>query len=460
MKTHAEAKNNTPSRTHSAPVPNALANQAQLRNALFRAGVQPRLEIGAVNDPLEREADADAARVMRMPEPQAAHENFAKSKASAAPSFVASPGIESELNALNRGGSPLDASSRAFFEPRFGHDFSGVRLHTDAPAARMADALNARAFTLGNDIAFAGNSYSANTNSGRNLLSHELAHVVQQQSMNTSTPQTKLVQRDSDELKAARKEEAEAKRKAAIVFSRVEQIKNADDLCKFIRSSPEDVKIKTTGAIGSTSKNQVYQVSGSVVADSLEIVFNGPKKSAKFSRLTASGKARAGSDQANTSVSLEGTYYSAEGEFGGDLSADRVEFGASIMASVLKVGGTITVELGGWQIELSPELRALTAGAGAKAGCSVEGGCGFKIEAGAGLLGGGIGVRIRTTEKFREALKIPAAIANCIELYEDYIIGLTGIDVSDERLGECLIRFPGLNPDIEEEISKAQFEWL
>jgi len=460
MKTHAKAKNNTPSRTNSAPVPNALTHRAQLRNALIRAGVQPRLEIGAVNDPLEREADAVAARVMRMTELQTAQGNFTRTKAPATPSFVASPGIESELTALNRGGSPLDASSRAFFEPRFGHDFSGVRLHTDARAAIMADALNASAFTLGNDIAFAGNSYSANTNSGRNLLGHELAHVVQQQGMNASTPQTKLVQRDSNELEAARKEEEVAKRKAAIVYSRVEEIKNVDDLCKFIKSSPEDVKVKTTHSIGSTPKGQFYQLSGSVVADSLEIVVNGPKISAKSSEWTASGKARIGSDQASTSVSLEGTYNSTEGEFGVDLGADRVGFGAGFMASVFKVGGTITVELGGWQIELSPELRALTAGAGAKAGCSVDEGCGFKIGAGAGLIGGGLGVRIKTTEKFRESLKIPANIANCKELYSDYAIGLTGIDVSDERLGECLIRFPGLNPDIEKEIAEAQFWWL
>jgi hypothetical protein len=171
------------------PVPNALAHQAQLRHALLRAGVQPRLTIGAVNDPLEREADAAAERVMRMPEPldpspasrkePRGEGTLIQTKASAATTH-ASPQLESSLNSLNSGGTPLDTANRTFFEPRFGQDFSRVRLHTDANAAQMAESLNAKAFTLGNDIAFGANQYSGDTSAGRNLLGHELAHVVQQ----------------------------------------------------------------------------------------------------------------------------------------------------------------------------------------------------------------------------------------------------------------------------------------
>jgi len=179
MKTHAEPKTPTPSRTSATSVPNALTHQAQLRSALLRAGVQPRLEIGAVNDPLEREADAAAARVMRMPF-QAAQANLVQTKASPTSTTQPSPQLESSLNSLNSGGVPLDATTRAFFEPRFGQDFSQVRLHTDSNAAQMAESLNARAFTLGKHIAFGANQYSANTSEGRGLLGHELAHVVQQ----------------------------------------------------------------------------------------------------------------------------------------------------------------------------------------------------------------------------------------------------------------------------------------
>ncbi len=179
MKTHAEPQTPTPSRTPATPVPNALTHQAQLRNALLRAGVQPRLEIGAVNDPLEREADAAAERVIRMPS-QAAQANLVQTKASPTSTTQPSPQLESSLNSLNSGGTPLDATTRAFFEPRFGQDFSQVRLHTDASAAQMAESLNAKAFTLGNDIAFGANQYSGGTLAGRGLLGHELAHVVQQ----------------------------------------------------------------------------------------------------------------------------------------------------------------------------------------------------------------------------------------------------------------------------------------
>jgi len=151
MRTHAETKTQTPFHAHATPVPNALAHKAQLCHALRHPGVQPRLEVGAANN----EADAATERVLRIPEPQTAPPNLLQAKASATPSFPAQvpPQVEASLHSLNSGGSPLDTQSRAFFEPRFGEDFSQVRLHTGAFAAQMADALQAEAFTLGNNIA-------------------------------------------------------------------------------------------------------------------------------------------------------------------------------------------------------------------------------------------------------------------------------------------------------------------
>jgi len=174
--------------------------------------IQPRLEIGAVNDPLEREADAIAEQIMRMPEPSflppPAGETGAQgkrililTKATATPtSTQASPQLESNLNSLNSSSSPLDASTRSFFEPRFGEDFSQVRLHTDANAAQIAESLNAKAFTFGNNIAFGSNQYSTNTLTGRSLLGHELAHVVQQRSQGNGVIRGKWVQGKEDEL--------------------------------------------------------------------------------------------------------------------------------------------------------------------------------------------------------------------------------------------------------------------
>ncbi|MBD0325501.1 MAG: DUF4157 domain-containing protein [Pyrinomonadaceae bacterium] len=81
---------------------------------------------------------------------------------------------------LRSTGQPLDAATRSLMEPRFGHDFSRVRVHTDARAAESAQAVNALAYTVGRDITFAAGQYNPNTTTGRQLLAHELTHVVQQ----------------------------------------------------------------------------------------------------------------------------------------------------------------------------------------------------------------------------------------------------------------------------------------
>jgi len=76
-------------------------------------------------------------------------------------------------------GRPLDAHSRAFFEPRFGRDFSHVRVHTDATAASSARTINAHAFTAGSNIFFAAGRYNPGTDSGLRLIAHELTHTIQ-----------------------------------------------------------------------------------------------------------------------------------------------------------------------------------------------------------------------------------------------------------------------------------------
>ncbi len=81
---------------------------------------------------------------------------------------------------LNSPGQPLDAETRALFEPRFGRDFSNVRVHTDAKAAESAQAVNAQAYTVGRDIVFGTGQYVPEIAAGKRLLAHELTHVVQQ----------------------------------------------------------------------------------------------------------------------------------------------------------------------------------------------------------------------------------------------------------------------------------------
>jgi hypothetical protein len=85
------------------------------------------------------------------------------------------------VEALSGAGRPLDDETRAFMEPRLGHDFSKVRVHTDERAAESARSLNAVAYTVGDRIVFGAGQYSPSTAAGRGLLAHELTHVVQQQ---------------------------------------------------------------------------------------------------------------------------------------------------------------------------------------------------------------------------------------------------------------------------------------
>lgn len=88
-------------------------------------------------------------------------------------------------NAMSSGGRPLDNESRNFFEPRMGRDLGNVRVHTDSTANHSARAIDAKAYTLGNHIVFGKGEYRPESNSGRHLLAHELAHVTQSESSST-----------------------------------------------------------------------------------------------------------------------------------------------------------------------------------------------------------------------------------------------------------------------------------
>jgi hypothetical protein len=83
-------------------------------------------------------------------------------------------------NVLRSSGQPLDAATRFYFEPRFGQDFSGVRIHADSQTASAAEAVNALAYTVGSDIHFGTGQFAPTSTAGRRLLAHELAHVTQQ----------------------------------------------------------------------------------------------------------------------------------------------------------------------------------------------------------------------------------------------------------------------------------------
>jgi hypothetical protein len=169
------------------------------------------IPVGAPDDALEREADQAAERVLatpvragaEAPPPPAAgplaaaaegvqracarceeDEEQPQQKVQAS-SAARAPGSSLAARAPGSvipggGGAPLPAAERAFFEPRFGHDFSRVRVHTGPTAAASARSLGAAAYTLGDDVVFGAGQYAPANAAGRRLLAHELAHVVQQ----------------------------------------------------------------------------------------------------------------------------------------------------------------------------------------------------------------------------------------------------------------------------------------
>jgi hypothetical protein len=145
-------------------------------------GLQPQLAIGASDDPLEVEADRAAAQVLSTASdsghlrscsaPHLSRLSTGSASAQSAPDSV--------TQTLNSSGEPLSAETRAFFEPRFGHDFGRVRVHRDSTAAASALEVAAHAYTVGRHLVFAHGRYEPSSAGGRALLAHELAHVVQQ----------------------------------------------------------------------------------------------------------------------------------------------------------------------------------------------------------------------------------------------------------------------------------------
>ncbi len=182
---------------HALMLQRTIGNQAVLRLLM------PKLVVGQIDDPLESEADRVAEHVMRTSDPaaitpaggdtvvqrkceaceeeeQEAPVQLARFASQSAPlgHVPEAPAIVNEV--LRSPGQPLEPSTRAFFEPKFGHDLSGIRIHTDSLAAESAESVGAHAYTVGRDIVFGENQYSPHAGGGGRLLAHELAHTIQQ----------------------------------------------------------------------------------------------------------------------------------------------------------------------------------------------------------------------------------------------------------------------------------------
>lgn len=179
------------------PLPHFGHDFARIPVSTSKVGtLQTKLAISKPGDEYEQEADRVAEHVMRMPEPKTQlacscggrcprcqqGEVLRRKTAPAAEGgdrWNALRQPEAKLNAVS-GGQPLTNEQRAYFEPRFGVDFSNVRVHTDGSADTAARAIGAYAYTRGSDIVFREGQYRPHTHAGSQLLAHELTHVVQQ----------------------------------------------------------------------------------------------------------------------------------------------------------------------------------------------------------------------------------------------------------------------------------------
>ncbi len=187
-------------------------NQSRLRSLASAQPANSILQRKLAHDPLEIEADRTADRILRMPDqavsapstishaaPLTLHrcscggsssggscdkckdEAEIQRKHSGPTPVSEAPAIVHEV--LRSPGLPLDPATRAFMEPRFGHDFSQVRIHSENDSAQSAESIDARAYTAGTHIAFGLGEYAPGTADGRRLLAHELTHVLQQTRM-------------------------------------------------------------------------------------------------------------------------------------------------------------------------------------------------------------------------------------------------------------------------------------
>ncbi len=194
-------------RRAAAPAP-LFAQRAAQRGNCACGGDCPRCQTklnvsSAPDDAHELEADRVAERVMRMPlegiEPPGAHpappatlqrkcapcaeeeeEKLLRKEGRAGSTPASAPAAVHDV--LRSAGQPLDAEARAYLEPRFGHDFGDVRVHANHEAAESAREVGAQAYTVGKHVVFGAGQYAPASAAGRQLLAHELTHVLQQAS--------------------------------------------------------------------------------------------------------------------------------------------------------------------------------------------------------------------------------------------------------------------------------------
>jgi hypothetical protein len=179
-----------------------LGNRALL--ALYRSGqLQRKAPLSQPEDPREHAADRAAEAIVNgdrpTPQPSGSGRTEVQRMPSSAAVMPAAAAPGPTLTGQLSGGNALDEQTRGLMESRFGESFDDVRIHTGHRAGEMADAVRARAFTVGSDIVFGAGEFAPGTTEGTRLLAHELAHVVQQRRPTGAVAGEKATERDAHE---------------------------------------------------------------------------------------------------------------------------------------------------------------------------------------------------------------------------------------------------------------------
>jgi hypothetical protein len=143
-----------------------------------------RIRTGRSEEERELDAHRISEQVLRMPDTRSSDVVRMLSTEQGGIEHVGVPRIVRDVVSL--AGQPLDSATRAFMEPRFGWNFSDVRIHADARASESARAVSALAYTVGRHVVFGHGQYAPQTAEGKRLLAHELTHVTQENHPNRS----------------------------------------------------------------------------------------------------------------------------------------------------------------------------------------------------------------------------------------------------------------------------------
>lgn len=260
---------------------------------------QPEEEEDVQMTPLQRQEEEEEVQMMPL-QRQAEEEEEIQTQSivqrQASGGFSTNQAFETRLNGIKSGGQPLTGALRAEFEPKFGADFSGVRIHTGGEAAYLNRCIQAKAFTHGRSIYMGEGQYRYDTSEGKRLLAHELTHVVQQNSgllrRWTSRPgsvshlSNQVVQRNGDapaELLSALDElDGKEPSKKHIMVPKHKWNLVVADPSKFVYSNEKD-----PGPVNSESWTQVKAVMRQVLEQGVQTAY---KRSALQRQFNVKGK--------------------------------------------------------------------------------------------------------------------------------------------------------------------------